>query len=185
MSGTVDLSKYDNAWYHPGDIQSRCLWYLWGRAFINTHAPYPMRLKREILRRFGAKIGKGVVIKPKVNIKYPWFLEVGENAWIGENVWIDNLGKVKIGDNGVLSQGAMLLGGNHDYKKETFDLIVGDIQIGSGAWIGAKSLVCPGVKVGSHAVLSAGSVTTKDLDPYGIYQGNPASKVRERIIGEG
>ncbi len=182
MSNTVDLSKFNNGWYKPGCILRRAIWFIKGRVIINTYLPWPMWVKRLTLRFFGAKLGRGVVIKPKVNIKYPWFLTVGDNSWIGEGVWIDDLGKVTIGANCVLSQGAMLLTGNHDYKKESFDLIVGDITIEDGAWIGARAVVCPGVTVRSHAVLAVGSVATKDLDAYGIYQGNPAAKVRERVI---
>src|SRR5690242_9560833 len=80
-----------------------------------------------LLRLFGASVGKGVVIKPRVTIKYPWFLTIGNHSWIGENVWIDNLGKVAIGSNVCLSQGSMLLTGNHDYTKSTFDLMVKEI----------------------------------------------------------
>jgi putative colanic acid biosynthesis acetyltransferase WcaF len=81
-----------------------------------------------------------------------------------------------------ISQGALLLTGNHNYKKKTFDLMVGKITLADGAWIGAKSVVCPGVACGSHSVLAVGSVAVKDLKPYFIYQGNPAVPVRERII---
>ena len=131
---------------------------------------------------FGAKVGHGVVIKPSANIKYPWFLEIGDHCWIGEGVWIDNLAWVRLGSHVCISQGAMLLTGNHDYKKSTFDLITKEITIENGCWIGAKSIVCPGVTCKSHAVLSVGSVATQDLSAYTIYQGNPASEVRKRVI---
>ena len=132
------------------------------------------------LKIFGAKVGAGVVIKPNVNIKYPWKLEIGNNVWIGEQVWIDNLGKVKIGDNVCLSQGAMLLCGNHNYKKVEFDLVVGDISLEEGVWIGAHSVVCPGVRCKSHSILSVNSVAVETLEPYTIYQGNPARELRNR-----
>lgn len=135
------------------------------------------------MRLFGAKVGKGVVIKPSVNIKSPWRLVIGDHAWIGEFVWIDNLVNVQIGNNCCLSQGAFLLTGNHDYKKTSFDLITGSIVLENGVWIGAKAVVCPGVTCHSHAVLTVGSVATDDLDANGIYQGNPAVKVRERKTG--
>jgi putative colanic acid biosynthesis acetyltransferase WcaF len=131
---------------------------------------------------FGAKIGQGVVIKPKVNIKYPWFLEIGNHVWIGENVWIDNLGKVQIDNHVCISQGAMLLCGNHDFSKVTFDLRVGEIHLESGVWIGAKSVVCGGVRCSTHAVLTVQSVATKNLESFGIYQGNPAQKIKTRVI---
>jgi putative colanic acid biosynthesis acetyltransferase WcaF len=131
---------------------------------------------------FGAKIGKNVLIKPKVNIKYPWFLKMGDNISIGENVWIDNLAMVIINSNVVLSQGSMLLCGNHNYKKISFDLIIGEINIEDGVWIGAQSIVCPGITCKSHSILTVGSVATRDLDGYSIYQGIPAVKTKNRII---
>ncbi|HWY34951.1 MAG TPA: hypothetical protein VNX68_09910, partial [Nitrosopumilaceae archaeon] len=78
--------------------------------------------------------------------------------------------------------GAMLLTGNHNYKKSSFDLITGKIVLRQGSWIGAKSTVCPGVTVGSHAVLSVGSVASSDLADFGIYRGNPANKTKDRVI---
>ena len=78
----------------------------------------------------------------------------------------------------------MLLCGNHNYKKRAFDLIVGEIILQEGAWIGAKSLVGPNVKVGSHAVLAVSSVATGNLNPYTIYRGNPAQAVAQRKISE-
>ena len=137
-----------------------------------------------LLRLFGANIGKGVIIKPSVIIKYPWNLSIGDYTWIGENVWIDNLSQVTIGSNVCISQGAMLLCGNHNYKRPTFDLIVKPIIIEDGAWVGAQSTVCPGVTMHSHSVLAVGSITSKDLAPFSIYRGNPAIKVADRIISE-
>jgi putative colanic acid biosynthesis acetyltransferase WcaF len=115
-------------------------------------------------------------------IKYPWFLTIGDETWIGENVWIDNLTNVTIGKNCCLSQGSMLLTGNHNFKKSTFDLVLKPIILEDGSWIGAKATVCPGVTVYSHAVLSVGSVATTDLQANGIYQGNPAVNKTQRLI---
>ena len=138
--------------------------------------------KKWLLRKFGAKIGKGVFIKPSVNIKYPWNLTIGDDTWIGEGVWIDNLGKVSIGSNVCISQDSMLMCGNHNYKKSTFNLMVGEITIEDGVWVGAKCLVCPGVTLHSHAILAVGSVASTDLETYSIYRGNPAVKIKDRII---
>ncbi len=178
-----DLSKYDNSWYNPGaGPVKRLLWYLINH-FLFTHSLFPLSsIKVGILRLFGAKVGKGVNIKPAVNIKYPWNLIVGDFCWIGEKVWIDNLEKIEIGNHVCLSQGAMLLTGNHNYSKPTFDLIVQRIVLEDGVWIGAKSLVCPGVTCKNHSVLSVMSVATRDLEEMSIYRGNPAMKIRERQI---
>lgn len=178
----VLLSKYNNSEYNPGGAVKRLFWYVTNAVFFHSSFLWPNGLKCFLLRLYGAQVGKGVVIKPNVNIKYPWFLSIGNFVWIGEDVWIDNLGGVQIGDNVCVSQGALLLSGNHDYKSVTFDLIVKEIIIESGAWIGAKSTVVQGLTVGSHAVLSVGSVATSNLSPNGIYQGVPAVKVREREI---
>jgi len=178
----VNLSKFDNSWYKPGNSLKRFVWYLKNRVLLKSSLLWPNSFKIFALRFFGAKVGKGVIIKPCVNIKYPWFLEIGDNVWIGEEVWIDNLGKVKIGSNVCLSQGALLLCGNHNYKKETFDLIVGDITLEDGVWVGAKAVVCPGVTMKSHSILTVGSVLTKDAEAFGIYQGNPAVLIKQRKV---
>uniref|UniRef100_UPI003AEF68CA WcaF family extracellular polysaccharide biosynthesis acetyltransferase n=1 Tax=Phocaeicola plebeius TaxID=310297 RepID=UPI003AEF68CA len=135
-----------------------------------------------LLRIFGAKIGKNVIIKNNVGIKFPWKITIGDNVWLGEYVWIDNIDKVEIENDVCISQGALLLTGNHDYTKPTFNYRNAPIYIEEGAWIGAKTVVCPGVKVHSHAILTVGSIATKDLETYSIYQGNPAVKIRNRII---
>ncbi len=178
----INLSLYDNSEYEPGNRFKRLLWYFINKLFFNTFLPFPSTFKVSLLKLFGAKVGAAVVIKPAVNIKYPWFLEIGNHCWIGEGVWIDNLAKVAIGNHVILSQGAYLLTGSHDYKKITFDLILGEITIEDGVWIGAKAIVCPGVKCNSHSVLAVGSVAIKNLDPYTINQGNPAQPKRKRVI---
>jgi putative colanic acid biosynthesis acetyltransferase WcaF len=180
----TDLSSFSNKDYQPGSLIKRLLWYLVNIIFIHTSIPFPPSFKSWILRLFGAKIGKGLCIKPNVSIKYPWFLEIGDYCWIGEEVWIDNLTQVKIESNVCISQGAMLLTGNHNYKKSSFDLIIGKITLAEGVWIGANSVVCPGVTCGSHAVLSVGSIATHDLEPDTIYQGNPAVPLRKREIAK-
>lgn len=178
----VDFSKYDNSHYKPGSALRRGLWYIVSLVVFQSYIFPFSALKRSLLHMFGAKIATGVVIKPCVLIKYPWFLKVGKNSWIGEKAWIDNLAQVSIGENVSISQGAMLLTGNHNYKKVAFDLEVYPIIIEDGVWIGAKSVVCPGVTCHTHSVLSVGSIAMKNLDAYQIYSGNPAVLVRERII---
>jgi putative colanic acid biosynthesis acetyltransferase WcaF len=179
------LSTFNNHWYNPGKNPIiRLLWYFTNIIFFLSPFNPLSGLKVLLLRLFGAKIGKGVNIKPSVNIKYPWRLTIGDSSWIGENVWIDNLSDVVIGNNCCISQGAMLLCGSHNYKKVTFDLIIASIILEDGVWIGAQSVVCPGVVCKSHAVLSVNSVATSNLESYTIYQGNPAKEIRKRIVEE-
>ena len=179
----VNLSEYDNSWFNPGGSSlKRLIWYFINILFLKNSLNPCSAIKVFVLKLFGAEIGKGVVIKPCVNIKYPWNLKVGDFVWIGENVWIDNLAEVEIGNNVCISQGAMLLCGNHNYKEASFDLMIGKIKLEDGSWIGAQTVVCPGVKVSTHAVLGVGSIANHDLDAYSIYQGNPAQFIRNRKI---
>ncbi len=135
-----------------------------------------------LLKLFGAKIGKKVVIKPNVNIKYAWNIEIGDYSWIGENVWMDSLDKIIIGKNVCISQGVYLLTGNHNYKKSTFDLIIKKIIIEEGAWIGAKSIVIPGAICKKHSILTVGSVSPAIMQEMTIYRGNPAVEVKKRMF---
>ncbi len=181
---TPDLAAYRAAGYHPGAGPiRRVLWYVvnalvFASAWLPLYAP-----KRRLLALFGARVGAGVVIKPRVRIKHPWRLALGAHAWLGEGVWIDNLVQVDIGANACLSQGALVLTGNHDYTARGFDLITGAVRIEEGAWVGARALVCPGVTLGRNSVLTAGSVLTRTAAPDGIYAGHPALRLRDRVIG--
>ncbi len=179
----TNLASYNNDWYQPGrSAVVRLLWLFCSVLFVQCSWNPLSSVRVVLLRLFGSKIGKGVVIKPGVQVKYPWYLSIGDHCWIGEHVWIDNLTQVTIGSNVCLSQGAYLLTGNHDYKKSTFDLMVKPIVLEEGVWIGAKAIVCPGVICRSHAVVTAGSVARNELQPYTINSGNPAVFIKERVF---
>ncbi len=183
MSTRVRLDEFNNDCFKPGrNNLVRALWYVLNLILFKTSWLPFYGLKRSVLRLFGAKVGRGVVVKPNVNIKYPWKLEIGEFSWIGEEVWIDNLDQVSIGAHVCISQGALILNGNHNFKSSSFDLMVKPIRIGDGAWLGAKSTVTQGVSVGEETVLAVNSVASSDLDSRTIYRGNPALKVEERTI---
>lgn len=182
MKKSVDLSTFNNNEFSRGASKFKIvIWYFVNAIFFKSFI-HSYQLKIFFLRLFGAKVGKNIIIKPRVNIKYPWNLKIGNNVWIGENVWIDNLVSVTIGNNVCISQGALLLCGNHHYSKSTFDLLTSTITLEDGVWIGAKSIVCGGVICYSHSVLTVMSVATKHLEPYYIYKGNPAEKIKERHI---
>lgn len=177
----VRLSKFDNAAFNRGRSWPVELAWMLASALLFRHSlAIWSGLKVALLRGFGARVGTGVLIKPGVQIKFPWKLVVGNNVWIGEHVWIDNLDIVTIGSDVCISQGAMLLCGSHDFKRETFDLITRPIMVEDGAWICARAIVCPGVRVGAHAVLTAGSVATGSLEAHTVFQGNPAIAKRTR-----
>ena len=184
----VPIKKCDLSTFSPGNfdkgsgIIKQTLWYFVNALLVRASWNPFMGIKIALLKAFGAKIGKGLVIKNNVCIKFPWKLTLGDNVWLGESCWIDNLDSVTIGSNVCISQGALLLTGNHNYTVSTFDYRNAPVVIEDGAWIGAKAVVCPGVTVRSHAILTVGSIATKEMEAYGIYQGNPAKWVRKRII---
>lgn len=178
----TDLSKFDVGDYRSGPRLKLLVWYFINYTIFNSALPWPYGFKRMLLRTFGARVGKGIVIKPKVRIKNPHRLIIGHHCWIGESVWIDNLEDVTIGDSVCISQGAMLLTGNHDYTMSNFPYRLGKITLENGVWIGARAVVCPGVTCHSHAILTVNSVATRNLEPWSIYSGNPATEVRKRKV---
>jgi putative colanic acid biosynthesis acetyltransferase WcaF len=178
----VDLAKYNNSWYKPGSAVKRFIWHYVNLLFFKSGVFPFYGIKVFLLKLFGAKMGKNILIKPHVNIKYPWFLTLGNNIWIGENVWLDNLGEITIGNNVCISQGALLISGNHDYTVTSFDLIVKPIVLEDGVWICAKAIICGGTICKSHSVITAGSIVSSQTESYGIYTGNPAIKVKSRVI---
>ena len=182
-----ELKKVNNALYQTkinigATKPKQIAWYFVNIIFFKNRWNVSSSLKVFLLKVFGADVGKGVLIKPCINIKFPWKLRIGDNSWIGEDVWIDNLSDVIIGENVTLSQGALLLTGSHDHTRVSFDFISNPIVIEDGAWIGARSVVFGGVTCRTHSILGLNSVAEKDLMPYIIYKGNPAVPVLDRII---
>ena len=173
----LELSAYHQGNYTAGRNDLVCyLWYCVSLLmFENGWFPVSC-LKTWLLRRFGARIGQGVVIKTHVRIKFPWRLFVDDTCWIGEGVWIDNLADVTLERNVCISQGAYLCTGGHDYRRRTFDLIAREIRIEQGVWIGARALILPGWTVHANSVVAAGSVVARDVSPGCIAMGNPATE---------
>lgn len=178
----TDLSKFSNEEYKTGSKLKVLIWFFVNYYIFNSSFPWPYKLKRSLLIMFGAKVGHGLVIKPRVRIKNPWRLIIGNHCWLGESVWIDNLEDVSIGNNVSISQGAMLLTGNHDYTVSNFPYRLGKITLEDGVWIGARAVVCPGVHCASHSILTVSSTATKQLNAWSIYAGNPALFIRNRKI---
>jgi len=135
----VDLARYDNGEYHPGrSLLIRVLWFLLGAPLLRWSLLPFSRMRVTLLRLFGASIGDGVVIKPGVRVKFPWRLSVGEQSWIGEDAWIDNIFDVTVGANVCVSQGVYICAGNHDWTDPTFGLRSGPVSIHQSAWLCGK-----------------------------------------------
>jgi putative colanic acid biosynthesis acetyltransferase WcaF len=176
----LKLASFDNKSFDKGASRAKQVtWLVFGSLLFSSWLP-GSAWRRVTLRIFGSKLGSRVVIKPRVMIKFPWKLEVGDDSWIGESVWIDNLAKVSIGSNVCVSQSVYLCTGNHRWDRESFDLLAQPIIIESKSWVGARSEVGPGVTIREGAILTLGSCATNDLHSWKIYSGNPAKIVKDR-----
>lgn len=155
-------------------------WYFVKMIFFLSALPYPNALKCSLLRLFGARVGRGVVIKPRVNIHFPWKLVLGNDVWIGEEAFLLNFETLLVGNSVCISQRAFLCGGNHDFRIAEMPYRNGPITLMDGCWVGASVFVAPGVTIGIDSVVTAGSVVTGSLEANGIYKGNPIVYIKQR-----
>lgn len=179
----IDLSVPDNGELIRGaPLPMEAAWYFIGLPLLRSPLIASSSFRRWLLRLFGAKIGRQVHIKPGLRVKFPWYLEVGDYTWLGEDLWIDNLAQVTIGPHCCLSQGAYLCTGNHDWTAPNMRLFRKPIRCERGSWVGARCVVCPGVTLGAGAIAAAGSVIVRDIPAMEVHAGNPARFVRPRTL---
>ena len=184
-SGIVLMEKQLLQQYVPpadwnrGSMLLRFGWFLLGKPLLASWLP-GTAWRKQLLRLFGARLGRGGRVKPRVHITSPWMLRVGDHCWLGEDLWIDNLAPVVIGDQGRLSQGVYLRTGNHDYRSSTFDLRLGSITINDQVWIASKAVLAPGTQVEVGAVVVLGAVVSGVVPAGAIVRGNPAVVVGQR-----
>ena len=158
----------------------RVAWYFVNLAVVYNPLLPSSSIRVAALRLFGAKVGKGVQIKPQVKVKFPWKLEVGDGVGIGEECWIDNIETVRIEAGAMLSQRVYVCTGNHDWSRRSRPLMARPITIGRHAWVGAGAIVGPGCEVGDRAVITLGSVALGRIGADGVWTGNPAVFKRDR-----
>ncbi len=183
------MTRVRNDLFDPGKGLDRgrprfieLMWYAAKCLVFLSPLPFPSAFKRGMLRIFGATIGKGVVIKPRVNIHLPWKLAVGDFTWVGEEVFIMNFEPVTIGAHCCISQRAFLCTGNHDFRQPDMRYRNRPITVENGAWVGAQVFVSPGVTIGMEAVITAGSVVTRSQPAKTICGGNPCVAGKPRWL---
>jgi len=177
----MKLSQFSNTTLPSFRIKIKYgLWLIISNYIFLTNIPFPNSIKVYILKLFGAKIGKNTVIKPFVKIKFPWFLNLNDYVWLGENVWIDNLSLVSIGSNVCISQNSIILTGNHNYKVDSFDLMTKPIVVEDEVWIGANCFITNGITLKKKSVILVSSTIIQSTEEGGIYKGNPAVKLKNR-----
>ncbi|WP_205124405.1 putative colanic acid biosynthesis acetyltransferase [Tsukamurella asaccharolytica] len=158
-----DLSTFDGSRIDRGrPVAVRCLW-LAVSGTVLMRWWLPNRARIAVLRAFGAVIGKGCIVRHRVRIELPWFLEIGDHTWIGEGVWIIDKAPVRIGSHVCVSQGAVLCAASHDPRRSDFPEIDRPVTIGDGAWVALGATVLSGVTVGTNAVVRAGEVAARDI----------------------
>lgn len=184
MTQQLDAYHTPPSW-NPGAHQPvQSFWFCLGSPLLAARWLPGSAWRIWLLRRFGAKIGRSCRVKPGLRVKFPWRLEVGEACWLGEDAWIDNIAKVRLGDRVCISQSAYLCTGNHNFRSLGFDLLLGPISVGSEAWIAARAILAPGTAVGSGAVVGLGAVVSGEVPDGVIVRGNPAIVVGKRHSGQ-
>jgi putative colanic acid biosynthesis acetyltransferase WcaF len=157
------------------------LWWIVERIFFNLSPQVLYGWRNFLLRLFGAKIGKRVLIRSSVKITYPWKIKIGDYSWIGDDVVLYSLGEINIGKNTVISQKSYICTGSHDYSSPTFDIFSKNVEIGNEVWVATDVFVAPGVCVGDGSVVGVRSTVLHDLPPGKICFGNPARAVKDRL----
>ncbi|WP_426120419.1 acetyltransferase [Kocuria sp. LHG3120] len=173
----IDLSKAPG----EGEAWNRPKWmiYLWSATelvFVTNPWQISSGLRTKVLRAFGAKIGDGVIIRPRTRIKFPWNLEIGDRSWIGEGVWIHNQDQVIIGHDAVVSQETFITTGSHAHRKD-MGLITRPVTIDDGAWVTSRCVVTGGVTVGRSALVQPLTLVNRDVDQ-NVVLGPPAAEVK-------
>jgi putative colanic acid biosynthesis acetyltransferase WcaF len=156
------------------------LWWLTESLLFRTSPQVMHGWRRGLLRIFGAKIGKGVLIRPTVKITYPWKIVIGDYSWIGDEVVLYSLGEIIIGKNAVVSQRSYLCAGTHDYNTKEFAIFSLPITVEDQVWLATDVFVGPGVTIGEAAVVGARSSVFKSIEGGMVYAGNPLKALKQR-----
>lgn len=149
--------------------------------FLFRLSPKPLHAWRSfLLRCFGAKVGKGVHVYPNVKIWAPWNLDLADECGVSNGAILYSQGKITIGYRVVISQGAHICAGTHDYTQPGFPLITKPIVIKDHAWVATEAFVHPGVTIGEGCVIGARAVVGKDMPDWMVCSGHPCKPLKER-----
>lgn len=159
------------------------LWWLVQATLFRWSPQFMYGWRRWLLRLFGARVGKKVLVRPSVKVTYPWKLTVGNYTWIGDDVVLYSLGEIEIGNHAVVSQRSYLCAASHDYTRADFPIYDKKIYINSHAWLATDVFVAPGVTIGEGAVVGARSSVFHDLPPKMVCIGSPAKPIKPRLNG--
>lgn len=180
------MSKQNlNTYKTPKNFRGRSaivvqLWWFVYATLFRTSPQFLYGWRRFLLRCFGARVGKKVIIRPTARVTYPWKVSIGDYSWIGDEVVLYSLGEIKIGENSVISQRSYLCTGTHDYNSYDFRIYAAAINIGSKCWLATDVYVAPGISIADGVVVGARSSVFTDLEPQKVYVGSPAKRIKDR-----
>lgn len=160
----------------------------WGIVYLLLfrYSPRPFHGWRTMLLRvFGAKVGRGVHVYPKVKIWAPWNLVLSDQCGVANEAILYSQGIIKIGYRTTISQSAHLCAGTHDYTMPGFPTITKPISIGAHVWVAAEAFIHPGVSIGDGCVVGARSVVTKDMPEWMVCAGHPCEPLKNRAYNKG
>jgi len=157
------------------------LWWLVQSILFRTSPQFLYGWRNFLLRLFGAKIGKKVIIRPSVKITYPWKLSIGNYSWIGDDVDLYTLGEIDIGNHVVISQRSYLCTGSHNHSQTDFPIYQKPIKIHDQVWIATDVFVAPGVTINVGSVIGVRSSVFQNIPSNKICIGTPAKIIRDRI----
>ena len=157
------------------------LWWLVQALFFKTSPQFMYGWRRFLLRSFGAKVGKGVILRASVHTQFPWKVSIGNYSWIGDDVVLYSLGEITIGNNVVVSQRSYLCTGSHDYTNIAFTIYSLPIVLENQCWLATDVFVAPGVTIGQGTVVGARSSVFKSLPAFKICVGSPAKVIKDRL----
>ena len=182
MNTPLQASAHTGPSFSLGNRLARALWNLVYALFFRP-SPRPCHAwRRRVLVLFGAKIAKGCHIYPKAQIWAPWNLDCHEEAGVANGAILYNQALITLGKRAVISQGAHLCSGTHDYESGGFELYAEPITVGDHAWLAAECFIHPGVTVGEGAVIGARSVVTRDMPEWMVCAGNPCKPIKPRVM---
>jgi len=186
MTRSNIFQKLDLAERAPYSVRERVLRGVW--TLVNQtvwRLPRCWALRRVLLRAFGARVGRGVIMRASATVFHPWLFEIGSHSTLGPGVVIYNLGAVRIGAHTTVSQGTYVCAGTHDYTVSNLPLRRPPIMIGSGVWVAAQAFIGPGTTVGDNCVIGARAVVTSDIAEGMVAAGNPARVIKHRSMNVG
>ena len=183
------MARFDPVRTNQRPVKEKFLQRLWSFARLLLWCPTPWfahgwrRFWVKLFSAFGG--GKGIsqmaCFGSKARVDYPWNVSIGHSS-VDNGAWVYALAKITIGDNVCIGEDVRLLTGSHDVESPHFDLVIKSITVGDNVWIATGAIILPGVKIGEGAVVAAGAVVTKDVEPWTVVGGNPAKFIKKRVL---